>query len=383
MRKESVTLRKRKMPSGNTSLYLDIYKGGRRSYEYLHLYLVPERTRKEKEKNKETFRIAEEVAAKRLLELRSGEYGTRGTGRDTSLYGYYMSLMEERKADESRTSWTNWRSCLKHMEAYESGLKSMTLADVTTKWVEGFRRYLLTEATPWENDHLHKAKDRRLSTNTASSYFKKLKACMSQAVHDGLITRNPMDGVESIRQEDPGRMYLTVEELRRLASTPCEYTGIRRAFLFSCLTGLRRSDIMALRWGDVQRQGGFTRLFFSQRKTGGREYLDISPSAVKLMGDRGGDSEPVFTGILSPSGTNTVLRRWVADAGIRKRISFHCGRHTFAVMMLDLGTDIYTVSKLLGHTSLAATQVYAKVLDRNKQAAVERIPDVLGGDERE
>ena len=225
MRKESVTLRKRKMPSGNTSLYLDIYKGGRRSYEYLHLYLVPERTRKEKEKNKETFRIAEEVAAKRLLELRSGEYGTRGTGRETSLYGYYMSLMEERMADESRTSWTNWRSCLKHMEAYESGLKSMTLADVTTKWVEGFRRYLLTEATPWENDHLRKAKDRRLSTNTASSYFKKLKACMSQAVHDGLITRNPMDGVESIRQEDPGRMYLTVEELRRLASTPCEYTG--------------------------------------------------------------------------------------------------------------------------------------------------------------
>ena len=137
---------------------------------------------------------------------------------------------------------------------------------------------------------------------------------------------------------------------------------------------------MALRWGDVQRQGGFTRLFFSQRKTGGREYLDISPYAVELMGDRGGDSEPVFTGLLAPSGTNTVLRRWVADAGIRKRISFHCGRHTFATLMLDIGTDIYTVSKLLGHRDLSTTQIYAKVMDKNKQAAVASIPTILPPD---
>ena len=88
------------------------------------------------------------------------------------------------------------------------------------------------------------------------------------------------------------------------------------------------------------------------------------------MGDRGGDSEPVFTGILSPSGTNTVLRRWVADAGIRKRISFHCGRHTFAVMMLDLGTDIYTVSKLLGHANVNTTSIYAKIVDQKKVETV-------------
>lgn len=58
-------------------------------------------------------------------------------------------------------------------------------------------------------------------------------------------------------------------------------------------------------------------------------------------------------------------------------ISFHCGRHTFAVMMLDLGTDIYTVSKLLGHRELSTTQIYAKVLDKNKQAAVAKIPDIF------
>lgn len=62
-------------------------------------------------------------------------------------------------------------------------------------------------------------------------------------------------------------------------------------------------------------------------------------------------------------------------AGIDKHITFHCGRHTFAVMMLDLGVDLYTVSKLLGHKSIETTQVYAKILDKNKQSAVDRIPD--------
>ena len=182
-------------------------------------------------------------------------------------------------------------------------------------------------------------------------------------------------------------MYLTFEELRKLVDTECEYAGVKRAFLFSCLTGLRRSDIVRLRWSDVHQQGEFTRIIFRQKKTQGQEYLDITPQAVELMGERGKSDDLVFYDLYTPDCSNKAIQNWVLRAGIDKKISFHCGRHTFAVMMLDLGTDIYTVSKLLGHRELSTTQIYAKVLDKNKQAAVQRIPSILpdlnGGNDKE
>ena len=186
-----------------------------------------------------------------------------------------------------------------------------------------------------------------------------------------------MRGIENFKAEEGTRMYLTIDEVRRLAETECEYPQIKRAFLFSCLTGLRRSDILKMTWGEVQEQSGFTRIIFRQKKTGGQEYLDITPQAAELMGERGKPNEPVFTDIHSTSCTNGTIKRWVLRAGIKKEITFHCARHTFAVMMLDLGTDIYTVSKLLGHRELNTTQIYAKVLDKNKQAAVSNIPSIL------
>lgn len=190
-----------------------------------------------------------------------------------------------------------------------------------------------------------------------------------------------MRGIEGFRGEEGTRMYLTIDELRAMQSARCEFPEIKRAFMFSCLTGLRRSDIIKLTWGEVHRQGEFTRIIFRQKKTGGQEYIDITPQAAELIGERGKhqSTDLVFGDIHSPSTTNAYLREWALRAGVDKNISFHCGRHTFATLMLDIGTDIYTVSKLLGHRELTTTQIYAKVMDKNKQAAVTLIPDILGG----
>ena len=151
---------------------------------------------------------------------------------------------------------------------------------------------------------------------------------------------------------------------------------LKRAFLFSCLTGLRKSDIQKLTWGEVQKFGKYTRIVFKQRKTKGQEYLDISSQAEKYLGERGNPDDIVFTGFTYGSWTSLELQRWSLAAGVNKNLTFHCARHTFAVLMLDLGADIYTVSKLLGHRFLTTTQIYAKVLDKNKQNAVSLIPDI-------
>lgn len=373
--KEPIKLRRRKVSSGQVSLYLDIYADGERYYEFLKLYLVEEKTRADKEKNRETLLLAETIRAKRLVELRNGEYGFKNRKTGILFFDYYRKLCQERLGMENRSNWGNWFSCLHHLEKYEK--RNIPLDEITPEWVKGFRDYLDNRAIAWEHDVRKRKKDKLLSKNSKYSYFNKLKACLNQAFEEGLIDRNPCKGIETFGQEEGTRMYLTFEEVKRLADTECDYPQIKAAFLFSCLTGLRRSDIVRLSWRDVHKQGDFTRIIFRQKKTSGQEYLDITEEAALLMGERGKPEDKVFPSIHSPSCTNNTIKLWCARAGIEKDITFHCGRHTFATMMLDIGTDIYTVSKLLGHRELSTTQIYAKVMDKNKQAAVAKIPKIF------
>lgn len=379
MTKEPVRLRQRKNKSGNISLYLDIYIDGRRSYEYLKIYLVPERTAQDRERNRQNMQLARAIQAKRVVDIQNGEFGFSGMRKEgANFYEYYCYLCEQRLGEDTSGNWGNWKSSLQHMLVYDAYLKKRSFADITRDWILGFRDYLQKRAMTLSSDTIRKKdRGRRLSNNSQSSYFNKLRACINQAFDEGVIQSNPTRGISGISTKTGKRMYLTIEEVKRLADTPCEYACIRNAFLFSCLTGLRRSDIVRLKWGQVHFEGGFTRIIFSQKKTGNLEYLDIAPEAAELMGDRGGSSDMVFGDIMTTSNTNHAIQVWCERAGIHKHITFHCARHTFATMMLSIGTDIYTVSKLLGHAQLSTTQIYAKVLDKNKQDAVAKIPSVL------
>ena len=375
--KEPIRLRRRKMPSGLTSLYLDIYLDGKRKYEYLKLYLVPEKSRADKEKNRTTLQLAEDIRAKRMVELRNGEFGFKSMYKeDTLFYPYYRAMCEARLGQESRGNWGNWYSALHHLKIYD-GNENLTFRDITPEWVHGFKDYLENDAKAWGHDFRKRQDYHPLARNSKLSYFNKLRACLNHAFEERIIPYNPIRGVENFKPEEGTRMYLTIEELQKLVQTDMAHPELRRAFLFSCLTGLRRSDIAKLTWGEVHQQGAFVRLIFKQKKTGGQEYLDINEQAAELLGERGKPQDLVFPYMISPDSQNSIIQQWVYKAGINKKISFHCGRHTFAVMMLDLGTDLYTVSKLLGHKLIGTTQIYAKVLDKNKQAAVSRIPSIL------
>lgn len=376
--KEPVRIRRKELNNGNISLYLDIYRNGRREYEFLKLYLIPEKTKEDKERNRETLQLANSIKAQRIVAIQNGEFGFKSQYADeVNFLDYYNQMCAARYGIESKGNWGNWKSCKKHLLKYDKHLAKRVFSEIDREWVQGFRNYLEKEADAWSED-LRDRKTYDLSQNSRVSYFNKLKACLNQAYEDRIIAENPARGVAGFKAEEGTRMYLTIDELRRLVKAECDAPEVRRAFLFSCLTGLRRSDIQKLTWGEVHKQGQFTRIIFKQKKTGGLEYLDLTPQAAELIGEKhGGPSDKVFGNFFSPSSTNGYLKVWCARAGIEKPITFHCGRHSFATLMLDLGTDIYTVSKLLGHRELSTTQIYAKVLDKNKQAAVSSIPDIF------
>ena len=200
-----------------------------------------------------------------------------------------------------------------------------------------------------------------------------LKAALKQAFVDNYLLIDIADKVKNIPTNSVRRNYLTKEELNTLATIPCDRPIMKRAALFSALTGLRHCDIQKLQWSEVQQYGNGYRLNFTQQKTKGVEYMPISEQAYQLCGTPAAPSKLVFEDLPDPSWISAPLKRWIQAAGITRKITFHCFRHTFATLQLAGGTDIYTVSKMLGHTNVKTTQIYAKVVDELKEKAAEVI----------
>ena len=152
---------------------------------------------------------------------------------------------------------------------------------------------------------------------------------------------------------------------------------MKRAAIFSALTGLRFSDVKTLKWSELRGQSGKYYLQYRQQKTQVAEYMPISDDAVKLMGNRKDEYDLVFKN-LAYSSIKVFLVRWLAKAGINKNITFHCFRHTYATLQLEFGTDVYTVSKMLGHKHIKTTHVYVKIVDRKKNQTVNKIKVNIG-----
>lgn len=362
-----VSLRQRK--KGNKiTLYLDYYDKGKREYEYLGLYLTPEPekgslTKAQKDENKKILELAESIRSKRHLEAQNQIYGFRDKEKQKGNFlTFFEALTEKKKA--SVGNYGNWDSTKKHLQAYDP--KGVSFERLDKDWLEGFKDYL-------DNVAITKT-GKPISLNTKYSYFNKVRAALKQALKEGLLTYNPAEQVQPFPQDEVQREFLSLEEVQTLVHTPCKNETLKRMFLFSCLTGLRWSDIEKLKWSEVQiseQLGNFLR--FKQQKTNGAEMQPISEDARTLLGEEGNPKDNVFTGFKYGNWNKTLLKDWMTDAGIKKHITFHCARHTYATLQLTLGTDIYTVSKLLGHKNLSTTEIYTKVINEKKIEAANKI----------
>lgn len=372
-----VKLRQKTISRNRQSLYLDFYPaiphpetGKPTRREFLGLYLTDKAKKPiDRQHNKETLQLAERIRQNRENHLNKPEIYTgyeleqkriRELG-EQSFIEYFRKLANKRKA----SNHDNWVSALNYFEAFTNG--ELKFVDLNEKFLEEFKEYLLTTKSK-------KSDKTTLSQNSAVSYFNKVKAVLKQAYKDGILQTDLNAKISPIKAAETRREYLTIDELNKLVKTPCNNDLLKRAALFSALTGLRFSDIQKMVWGEleyIEGQGYF--LNFSQKKTNGIEYYPISVQAVSLLNEKGEPTDKVFEGLEYSAYQNKHLFQWIGAAGITKDITFHCFRHTFATLQLFNGTDIYTVSKMLGHKDLKTTQIYAKIVDDTKRKAADKI----------
>jgi integrase/recombinase XerD len=352
----SVKLRRKTLSNGNISLYLDIYQNGQRSYEFLKFQIFKKaRTPLESEHNKETIKLAESIAGKRQIEIQAGNYNlSPAFKRNINFLLYYEQWVENYPNKDVRIA----RYSFVHFRDYANskGFKnSITPAQIDEAFCIGFKKYL----------------EERLNGETPYNYFTKFKKVMKQATKDKIFAVNPVEEVENSKKDGLKKDILNFEEIQKLALTPCGNEEIKRAFLFSLNTGLRFCDVSSLKWKNIDG----LKLKIEQNKTDKELMTDLNKTAIALIGLRGKPNDYIFS---LPSHTACLksLKVWTEKAGIEKNITWHCARHSFAVNLLWVKSDIKTVSSLLGHSGLRHTEKYTRVVDELKKSAVNNLPEI-------
>lgn len=362
--KEPIRLRMKDLSNGNKSLYLDIYRAGKRSYEYLKMYLIPETDYNAKMQNQATLTAANAIKSKRIIEIINSEAGIKQETDTSKVYLLdWMETYMENQAKRGKKDRNQIKKAIDILKAY--GAETVTMDMIDKPFCQGYINYLTTEYRP---------KGKTVSNFTIHTYYQVVNGALNAAVRADILSENPFNKIsssEKIHKPEGKREYMTIDEVRSLIKTPISNEAVKGAYLFSCFCGLRISDIKELTWENVYCDSGQYRLEVMMQKTKSPLYLPLSSEALKWLPERGNKfgKEKVFK-LPSSAGINKLLKTWAQKAGISKHITFCTARHTFATMMLTLGADIYTTSQLLGHTDMRTTQIYVKIVNRGKDEAV-------------
>ena len=377
-----VEIKVRVLTAGNRSLYLEYYETGFRKRENLHLYLVPDDAPNARMLNEQTYRKAQEIKAQRILTPPSFEK---------------KKMREENEAAKTMT-WLQWcdnyvrcaivngncKKMIQHKDivrrrigAYLKRAKKtdVLLKDVDRDLVSGLFGYMHNN---YRNRKQIKANGGKLAAYTLVLFEETVKAIFNKAVRDGLMAFNPVQELtreERFHAPDKHREYLTADELKRfLAVEPQTYMEkvVQRAFGFSCMTGLRLGDMQRLRWSDIKDVNGVQTVSVVQHKTKRPVAVPLNTLALSLLPPRpeNGEDGIIFPLVKKPDNVAKYVRRIKEKAGIEKDFTYHSSRHSAATLAITAGAELYSVSKILGHGSIASTQVYAKVNMEKKVEAM-------------
>jgi len=252
-------------------------------------------------------------------------------------------------------------SALKQLRKYNAKAR---LCDVDKDFLDGFVEFMKGQ----------KARRTKVpfAKKTISNYLGVIITALNMAVDDDVLSVNPGLAIDrkAICGEETPREYLTIDEVRKLIEADAPRADVKIAFLFSCFCGLRLSDVRALQWKKIIEDNGNIHMELRQKKTGRMLYLPLNKQAQAYLPHTKRSAEDYVFSLPCTSTIDLQLKKWAQNAGINKKLTYHMSRHTFATMELTMGADLYTTSQLLGHADVETTQVYAKIIDAKKEAAV-------------
>lgn len=350
------------------STYLDIYpaiihpisgKVTRREYLRMYVYTKP-KNEVEKIHNKNVIHRANIICNERQNQIYNNDFGFLASELDNKCFLEYFESLA-RKRGRSTSSQAKWLIVLKYLKEFSSEIK---MKDLTIPFIHRFRDFLLTRK------HF-KIKDQTISQNSASSYFSKVTFSLKCAYKDGIIRTNIAPKIERIKAIEVKKEFLTTEEATRLKNTPCKDDIHKRACLFMIYTGLRVSDIINLKWSEIEYSkelGHYIR--FQHQKTKTQQTLPFSIDAHQLLPKKGEGDEGVFQNF---SKKYPLLKTWAKDAGISKNIGYHTLRRTFGTMLVNSGVSVFTAQQMLGHRDIKTTMQYINLLNDKKITAANAI----------
>ena len=359
-----VSIRYKEKTNGMKSVYLQFYPGIRNTkgeivkYEFLNLevYSNP-KTKAQRLFNKTIEEISESIRCQRYIQIVRRDYNF--LGKD-NLDGDFLEYFH-RNADFHGPKFEAARL---HFEEFCG--HSCKFKDLSPSLCEKYRFYIL------HDKHLANC-DKSIKHNTASSYFNVFLNIVKLAFKDNIIPDDYTKDVRPIKwNHDINKDYLTVEEIQLLEHMKYDkHPQLPQACLFSIYTGLRRSDILDLKWEHFVRRGNHVYIEKKIVKTEMFVRLPLSKDALRIIGKRKKEGT-VFTE-LTISILNIHVKRWLELANIRKHITFHCFRHTYAMMLTEKGISTNIISSLLCHKKLSSTQVYSKVTTQMVERTIEQI----------
>ena len=330
------------------SFYLEYNSNYKRVYEYLKLYITGSYQR-----DKETLKLVQTIRDKREYEITMNN-----AGMEALLMKDVKLLLSDYSAKILQDKTTRTR------EFYASGINSL-IHQAGDKYLSNYTEDLIKN---WLNNLQH-------SKVTVHNYLRAVKYVFKSALKEKMIKTNPCEDLH-LRFPDTKREFLTYREIQKVAAVHFDTPAIQDAFLFSCYTGLRLGDIRSLLWSNIV--NGY--LEHTQHKTGHVERMKLHEEALRII-ERQPRLTPYVFNLHAQKRFYMHFKRFMAQTGITKRITFHCARHTFATWLLTNDVDLYTVSKLLGHRDVTTTQIYAKLIDKKKDEAIDKL-QMLNTDEQ-